>query len=118
MSDILPEAVRKGLEDARKNARRMNSRLCVHDGDDVYRILRMWDDGFALDSGAADKLRGRVEIYDGARHLYQCLIIGSEEQGSEQIYEFKWLHPVTDRAPVDFVREGFTPAGLLAGWHL
>lgn len=118
MTDFLPEVVRKGLEDARKNAARMNSKLCVHDGDDVYRILRMWDTGFALERKTADRLRGRVEIYDGMRHLYQCLIIGSEEQGSELVFEFKWLHPVTESAPVDFVREGFTPAGLLAGWHL
>ena len=114
MSEFLPEAVRKGLEDARKAALKLNSRLCVHDGDDVYRILRMWDGGFSLESGAADKLRGRVEIYDGARHLYQCLIVSSEDQGEQRVFDFKWLNPVNDQAPVDFVREGFTPAGFLA----
>jgi hypothetical protein len=114
MSEFLPEAVRKGLEDARKAALKLNSRLCVHDGDDVYRILRMWDGGFSLESGGADKLRGRVEIYDGARHLYQCLIVSSEDQGEQRVFDFKWLNPVNDQAPVDFVREGFTPAGFLA----
>ncbi|MEJ6396938.1 hypothetical protein [Yoonia sp. 208BN28-4] len=114
MNDFLPEAVRKGLEGARKASLKLNTKLCVHDGNDVYRIVRMWDDGFALDSGVADKLRGRVEIYDGVRHLYQCLVIGSEAQGAEQVFEFKWLHPVSDRAPVDFVQDTFQPAGLIA----
>lgn len=113
MSEFLPEAVRKGLEDARKAALKLNSRLCVHDGDDVYRILQMWGDGFTLERGAADKLRGRVEIYDGARHLYQCLVVGSSEAGCVRRFDFKWLHPVSQNPALDFVREEFRPAGLL-----
>lgn len=113
MNDFLPEAVRKGLEDARKAALKLNSKLCVHDGDDVYRIVRMWGDGFALESGVADKLRGRIEVFDGPRHLYQCLVINSETVGNEQVFEFKWIHPVSDHPPLDFVREGFTPAALI-----
>jgi hypothetical protein len=113
MSDILPEHIRQGLEAARKSALKLSNRLCVHDGDMVYSIQRMWADGFALENGVADKLRGRVEIYDGARHLYQCLIVSSEVQNDQRIFEFKWLHPVSAHPPVDFVREGFVPAGLI-----
>jgi hypothetical protein len=113
MNDFLPEAVRKGLEDARKAALKKSSRLCVHDGDDVYRILKMWDGGFTLERGVADKLRGRVEIYDGARHLYQCLIVSSEDQGPDRVFDFKWLHAVHDKPAVDFAREQSAPAGLL-----
>ena len=113
MTDILPDAVRKGLEEARKAATKLHSRMCVHDGDDIYRILRLWDGGFALESGVADKLRGRVEIYDGPRHLYQCLIVGSEGQGDERVFEFKWLHQVSSQPAVDFVREDVIPAGYL-----
>lgn len=113
MNDILPEAVRTGLEQARKNALRRSSRLCVHDGEEVYAIRRIWDGGFALDGNVADKLRGRVEIYDGARHLYQCLIVDSSEEGSERVFDFKWLHPVSETAPVDYEQPNFVPAGLI-----
>lgn len=114
MNDILPEAIRLGLEQARKAAMRSSSRLCVHDGEEVYRIHELWDGGFAIDAELGDKLRGRVEIYDGARHLYQCLIIGSEVNGDLRVFEFKWLHAVADKAPTDFVLPDFVPAGLIA----
>lgn len=113
MYEFLPEAVRKGLDDARKAAQKRSSRLCVHDGDKVFRVLRMWDGGFAMDIEDAPQLRGHVELFDGARHLYQCLVIASERQGSEMHFEFKWHTPVLDHAPVDYevVRE--TPVALL-----
>lgn len=114
MNDFLPDAVRQGLEQARKTALRRSTRLCVHDGDEVYAIRRLWDGGFALDADVADKVRGRVEIYDGVRHLYQCLIVGSERDGEERVFDFKWLHPVTATAPVDYEQPNFVPAGLIA----
>ena len=114
MNDFLPEAVKQGLEQARKTALRRSTRLCVHDGDDVYAIRRLWDGGFALDAAIAKKVRGRVEIYDGARHLYQCLIVDSADEGGERVFEFKWLHPVTDRPAVDYEQPNFVPAGLIA----
>lgn len=114
MNDILPEAVRLGLEKARKTAIKREGRLCVHDGENVYRIHKFWDGGFSIDADTGDKLRGRVEIYDGARHLYQCLIVSSEVDGDLRIFEFKWLHAVADKAPVDFALPDFVPAGLIA----
>ncbi len=113
MSDILPEAVRKGLEDARRAAQRRSSRLCVHDGDEVYRIHRMWDDGFAVDAETAPKLRGRVNIYDGPKHLYQALVVASREEDGERIFDFKWQQPARDTAPVDFVQAVDAPSGYL-----
>jgi len=113
MTDFLPEAVLKGLEDARKAAQRRSSRLCVHDGDDVYRILRFWDGGFAMEAQNAPNLRGHVELYDGARHLYQCLVYTSREEDGERIYEFKWHAPVSDRPAADFVRESDEPVALI-----
>ncbi len=115
MNDFLPDAVRQGLDQARKASLRRKDRLCVHDGDHVYGIRRFWEGGFALDADVAEKLRGRVEIYDGARHLYQCLIVGSAVERDERVFDFKWLHPVTDAAPVDYERPGFVPAGLITG---
>lgn len=114
MTDFLPEAVRLGLDAARKKSLKSKGRLCVHDGDDVYRIHKFWQGGFSIAADYGDKLRGRVEIYDGARHVYQCLIIGSEVEGDLRVFEFKWLHAVADKAPLDFALPDFVPAGLIA----
>lgn len=113
MSEFLPEAVRQGLKNARIAAMRRGDRMCVHDGDEVYRIRRFWNDGFSLDAGTADKLRGRVDIYDGPRHLYQCLVVGAVTEGEEQSFEFKWLTPVVDGPALDFVRPDVVPAGFI-----
>lgn len=107
MIEMLPEAVRRGLEQARKSSLHRNDRLCVHDGDDIYRVLRFWEDGLSIDAKHGDRLRGRVEIYDGARHLYQCLIENGRQEADEIIFDFKWLHPVAEQPAADFVR----PAG-------
>ena len=115
MNDFLPLEVREGLKAARKASLRRSDRLCVHDGDDVYRILRFWNDGFSIDAQHGDRLRGRVELYDGARHLYQCLIVNARIENDECVFDIKWLHPVAERAPVDFVRPDAAPAALITG---
>jgi hypothetical protein len=113
MSDHLPEAVRKGLEDARLAMLRRSNRLCIHDGDRVHRVLRLWDGGFALEGKDAPYLRGHVDIYDGSRHLYKCLVLHSHEEAGERVYEFKWSTPVADRAAADFVRSDDPPRALI-----
>lgn len=113
MSEFLPEAVRKGLEDARVASLRRSSRLCVHDGDQIHRVLRLWDGGFALDATDAPPLRGFVDLYDGSRHLYQCLVVTSREDAGERVYEFKWHTHVADRAAADFARADDAPVALL-----
>ncbi|MBU2360988.1 MAG: hypothetical protein KKB02_18980 [Alphaproteobacteria bacterium] len=113
MTDYLPEAVLKGLQDARRLSMQRGNRLCVHDGEEVLRIRRFWAEGMALDAGACDLLRGRVDIYDGMRHLYQALITGTRIEGGECIVDFKWLSLVSETAPVDYARLDQTPAGLL-----
>jgi len=113
MSEVLPESVRKGLEDARVAMLRRSSRLCIHDGDRIHRVLRLWDGGFALDARDAPRLRGFVDLYDGPRHLYQCLIVASHAEQGEMIYDHKWSTAVLDRAPVDFVRTEDAPVALI-----
>lgn len=114
MLEVLPEAVREGLAEARKKSLRRGNRLCVHDGEDVYRIARLWDDGFAIDAKSAPRLRGRVKIFDGSRHLYQCLIIDSDLKGEERQFTFKWLHAIPDRPPADFVRDTDAPIAMIS----
>ncbi len=113
MSEYLPKEVREGLELARKAALRKKSRLRVHVGDDVFPVLRFWETGFALDAENAPQLRGLVDIFDGARHLYQCLIIASEQENEQMVYDFKRNTAAVDKAPLDFVRDENAPVALL-----
>ena len=73
------------------------------------------DDGFslALDSMAAEHLRGRVDLYDGPRLVSQCLVIACEAQGHEIRFEYKRMTGASEEQPVDFVRHAPAPAGLL-----
>ncbi|MBV1868219.1 MAG: hypothetical protein KUG69_09990 [Marinosulfonomonas sp.] len=113
MSEYLPKEVREGLELARKQAMRRQSRLRLHVGDTVFPILRFWETGFSLDMEDAPQLRGLVDIYDGTHHLYQCLIVASEEDGSTMIYEFKRRTAALDKVPLDFVHDENAPVALL-----
>jgi len=113
MIDHLPEEVRLGLEKARKASLRRNDRLCIHDGEDVFRVRRLWEEGVSIDAKHGDKLRGRVEIYDGARHVYQCLIENGRTEDGECVFDFKWLNPVATQPAADFVRPDTAPAGYL-----
>ncbi|WP_425053217.1 hypothetical protein [Psychromarinibacter sp. S121] len=114
MTEYLPKEVLEGLQAARKADLNKKSRLRVQVGDEVYRVLRFWDGGFALDAENAPHLRGLVDLYNGGVHLYQCLIVASGEEDGEMVYEFKRNTAAVDRAPLDFVRDENAPAGLLA----
>ncbi|HHL21387.1 MAG TPA: hypothetical protein ENJ52_07630 [Aliiroseovarius sp.] len=113
MSEFLPKEVREGLERARKAALRKKSRLRVRVGDEAYVVLRLRDAGFEVLREDAPHLRGLVDLYDGGRHLYQCLIVASEEEGDRMKYEFKRSTEVRDTAPLDFVRDENAPIALL-----
>ena len=113
MTDFLPKEVRAGLEEARRRDRRKKARLRVHAGEEIFPVHRLWDTGFAVDIEDAPQLRGLVDIYDGATHLWQCLIVASEEEAGEMIYEFKRHTAAADRAPLDFAREDDAPVALI-----
>jgi hypothetical protein len=113
MSEYLPKEVRAGLELARKAARKKRSRLNIRVGDQSFVILRHWDEGFALDKDDAPHLRGLVDLYDGARHLSQCLIVASSEDDDEMVYEYKWATPASERAALDYPRDENAPVALI-----
>ncbi len=113
MSEYLPKEVREGLEMARKRDLKKKSRLRVQVGGDVFPVLKFWDSGFALDIDNAPHLRGLVDLYDGGRHLYQCLIVASDEEAGEMRYEFKRNTAAVDKAPLDFYRDENAPIALL-----
>ena len=68
MSYFLPKEVQEGLEMARMADLKKKSRLRVQVGDEIYPVLRLWHDGFALDAEHAPHLRGLVDLLDGTRH--------------------------------------------------
>lgn len=113
MTTFLPKEVQAGLDAARIAALRKSSRLRVEAGDDSYRVLRLWSDGFTVEADVVPPLRGLVDLYDGANHLYQCLIIAADTEGGEMRYDFKRSTEAHDRAPLDFYRAPDAPIALL-----
>ncbi|MGV6839490.1 MAG: hypothetical protein ACWA40_04780 [Planktomarina sp.] len=113
MSTFLPKDVAEGIRLAKKKALKKSTRLRVEAGSADVRVLRYWENGFSVDKETAPKLRGLVDLYDGGRHLYQCLIVASEDQGDEMSYEFKRNTMAADKAPLDFARDPDAPIALL-----
>jgi len=113
MMTCLPKEIAEGLERARNRERRKQARLRAAVGERTFPVLEVRDGGFALGADDAPHLRGLVDLYDGARHLYQCLIVASEEDSGLMRYEFKRSTAATDKAPLDFVRDENAPIALL-----
>ena len=84
-------------------------------GDEQYPVLKLWKNGFALDAENAPHLRGLVDLYDGARHISQCLIVASSEEDGLMEYEFKRNTAASKDAARDFVEDDTRPAALLTG---
>ena len=103
----------QALRSARMAGQKRKSRLRVQVGGAVYPVLRMWHDGLALDASLTPHLRGLVDVYDGANHIYRCLIIASTSDGGELICDFKHATRVQDRAALDYVRDEHAPVGYL-----
>ncbi|MBF9036788.1 hypothetical protein HKCCE2091_21345 [Rhodobacterales bacterium HKCCE2091] len=104
MTDYLSKELRDGLAAVDENAPRRGRRtLSIRVGDAVYPILRVSDRGFAMETAAAPRLRGFVDIYDGQRHLTRALVVALGEQDGMTSYEFKSKTVAADRPPVDFV---------------
>jgi hypothetical protein len=113
MLEHLPDDVREGLERARKRASARSRRLALHLGDAVFPILRLWDNGFAVDAGRIGALRGFVEVHEGPRLILTGLIQATEVQDGELICTFKRVTVASDRAALDYEVETEQPAGLL-----
>ena len=113
MLEFLPKDVVEGLAAARTQQAARKSRLRVQVGDAVFPLLRFWHDGFAIDAGLAPKLRGLIDVYDGSRHIFQCLIVASSEGYGQWVYEFKRNTAVRDAAPLDYWRDDTAPIAYL-----
>ncbi len=102
-----------GMRRAEDKARRKKNRLRIKMGEEIYPVLRNWSSGFSLPAERAPNLRGSVDLYDGAKHLSQCLIIYSKVESGEMIYEYKRHTAVGEAMPVDFVQDPYKPVALL-----
>ncbi len=113
MLEFLPNEVVEALAAARNREVTRKSRLRVQVGETVFPVLRFWHDGFAMDAAFATKLRGLVDVYDGSRHVFQCLIVASTVEHGQLVCEFKRNTAVRDSAPLDYWRDEHAPVGYL-----
>lgn len=113
MLEFLPPEFQKGQRVGPPVRAQRKSRLRVQVGDAVYPVLRFWHDGIALDASLTPRMRGLIDVYDGARHIFQCLVVASTVENGEVICEFKRSTAVTDKAPLDFWRDENGPVGYL-----
>jgi len=109
----LPKDVQAGLDAARKAELKKKNRLRVKAGEDTFKVLRFREDGFTLDVEEAPHLRGFVDLYDGAKHLYQCLVVASVEDNGEMFYEFKRATAASDKPAKDYFVEEDAPVALV-----
>lgn len=113
MSTYLSEDVRAGLEAARTAALESSRNLRLLAGTQLYPVLRIWDTGFAVSTEDAPRLRGFVDLFDGTKHLYQCLVIASKDHGTERHFEFKRRSDPDRAQPLDFEVPESAPLALI-----
>ncbi|KIN73970.1 hypothetical protein [Sulfitobacter guttiformis] len=89
MEVFLPKGFDPDLTRAWKSRPSRASHLCVATGGVYYPVLRRWATGFAVVAGDVPVLSGVVDLYDGAEHLHQCLIMAAIEENGEIIFTIK-----------------------------
>ena len=113
MLEFLPKDVRDGLDAARKRDRCRQARLRVQVGGAVFPVRRLSDTEMELDASLTPHLRGLVDLFDGARHIAQCLIVASTQDNGVLICEFKRVTNVTEGPALDYWRDENAPVGFL-----
>ena len=111
--DTLPKNIADELNAAKSRIARRKNRLRVEANGQSLPVVRMLNEGFVVDQGSAKRLRGLVDLYDGGRHVSQCLIVAASQDGDHMRYEFKRNTSAVDAAPLDFAREEDAPIALL-----
>lgn len=117
MTTFLSKEVQVGLDNARIAALASGSRLRIKADGKTYAILRMWKTGFSMARASAPSLRGFVDLYDGSIHLFQCLVVASDEAAEEMQFEFKRLTHVSYTPPLDFERNTQAPVALIENYQ-
>ena len=113
MLESLPQSIWNELHQAQTKAADHKTRMRVEANGQSHKVLRLTKTGFALALEEAPSLRGLVDLYDGGRHVSQCLIVAASEEAGQMVYEFKRNTSAADGAPLDFVRAEDAPIALL-----
>ncbi|MEP5760832.1 MAG: hypothetical protein ABJ327_16280 [Litoreibacter sp.] len=113
MSTYMSQDVLQSLQKADLKKAKSKSRMRVRTGDAIFPILRFSKDRFSLSVDEAPKLRGYVDILDGARLKWRALIIASEQENDEIIFEFKRSTTVAKGPALDFEKDTKAPVGYL-----
>lgn len=103
MSTITSDEMLRSIRPAKRAKRQVETGLRLVSPSGTCLIQRMWDNGCVLAYEDTPQLRGYVDIYDGDRHMFQCLIVAAEHDGDRVRCTFKRLTAVRMSAPVDYV---------------
>ena len=103
MSTFLSEDILNRLTGTRHRKSR-GPQLTVRAGGRSWSVVRATARGFVMERGARP-LPGRVDLYDGERHVVQGLAVRGEEADGEIAYEFKWRVAPRPTAPLDFAMD-------------
>ena len=112
MSTFLSKDVLSGIEAAQKTSLKKKNRLRVEFNKNYFPVMRLTKNGFSVEAEMAPMIRGLVDLYDGDRHLKQCLIVASKEENGLVHFDFKRKTATQTSAPKDFYQES-TVAALI-----
>ena len=113
MTTYLPESVLAGLNAARRKQTRRSGKIRVDMGESYVPVIELTDHGFSVGRDAAPQLRGHVDLFEGPRHLFRCLIVASESSGEVMRYEFKYSTSAAHGAALDYVADRPAPHALI-----
>ena len=103
--DHLPQSVGAGVDVAKPSRKAADDTLHIRVGTRVVPVLRQWSTGFAVAADQAALLPGRIDLYAGAQHLLQALILTSREESGERLFEYKFATHASETAPLaDFAQ--------------
>ena len=108
METRFSKELRDAMSSARDAAPAKPHRLRVLANGQVFVLRQMEKDGFAVDLDTVPRLPGRVDVFDGSHHLFQCLIVATHEEAGMMWYDFKRATRVATAAALDFVKEPHT----------
>lgn len=114
MTTFLPPEMIEDVASARRSRQAARSRTRVRAGGVTFPVLRETSDGFVLALSDAPRLRGHVDLMDGAVHRMTCLIVASEIEAGEMRYEYKRATPIADLPALDYERAEDAPVALIA----
>ncbi|MFA9229951.1 MAG: hypothetical protein RIR95_1568 [Pseudomonadota bacterium] len=113
MLEFLPADVAETLRIAQTAKLTRRSRLRVRVGAREFPIVKLWDEGLIIDASHTTHLHGLVDVFDGSRHILECLIIASSVEHGQLICGFKRSTMVTENPALDYFRDPDKPIALL-----